>query len=69
MTEVDELLSRLRKLGPIAPPSELQGPLRARAQRRLFGGVRPAPFASLAVFGTVIAYLSWAVHFACALYP
>jgi type VI protein secretion system component VasF len=69
MTELDELLSRLRRLEPIAPDPALSASLRERGHRRLRRPLRPAPLASLAVFSTVIVYLGWALHFASALYP
>ena len=69
MTELDEILSRLRRLEPIAPDRAFSQAVQERGRRRLRGPVRSAPFASLAVFGTVVAYLSWALHFASALYP
>jgi len=68
MTEVDELLARLRKLPPVALDRELEASLRARAVQRLRSRARPAPFASLALAGTVVLYLSWALRFTSALY-
>ena len=68
MTESDELLSRLRRLEPIALDSELSARVQQQARRRLRGQARSAPFASLAVAATVIAYLGWALHFTSALY-
>jgi len=68
MTEVDELLARLRKLPPVALDPEFEGALRTRARRHLQRRVRPAPFASLALAGTAVLYLGWALHFASALY-
>jgi type VI protein secretion system component VasF len=69
MTELDDLLSRLRKLEPIALDRELEASLQARARRRVRGPVRSAPLASLALIGTVFVYLGWALHFTRALYP
>lgn len=69
MTDVDELLSRLRKLEPIPLNGELKASLRERGRRRVRGPARRAPLASLAVFGTALVYLGWALHFASALYP
>jgi hypothetical protein len=69
MTDVDELLSRLRNLEPIALDGEFKTSLQQRARRRVRGPVRRAPLASLAVFGTALVYLGWALHFASALYP
>ena len=69
MTEVDELLARLRKLPQLRLEGEFDAALKQRGQRRLRQPLRSAPLASLALFGTVIAYLSWAVHFTSALYP
>jgi len=68
MTEVDELLARLRKLPAVAVDSELEAGLHARAVRRLRKGPRPAPLASFALAGTVVLYLGWALGFASALY-
>ncbi|HET7543775.1 MAG TPA: hypothetical protein VFK05_28080 [Polyangiaceae bacterium] len=68
MTEVDELLARLRKLPPVALDAEFDASLRARAHRRVRRRVRRAPFASLALGGTVVLYLGWALDFACNLY-
>ncbi len=67
MTEVDQLLARLRKLPPIALDAELEASVRQRA-RRSVRGARRTPFASLAVLGTVVVYLGWALHFASGLY-
>jgi hypothetical protein len=69
MTEVDELLARLRKLPQLRLDGEFDAALKQRGRRQLRRPVRSAPLASLAVFGTVIVYLSWAVHFTSALYP
>jgi len=68
MTEVDELLARLRKLPTVPLDSEFEASLRIRAHRRLRKRARPAPFASLALAGTVVLYLGWALRFASALY-
>ena len=71
MTEVDELLARLRKLPALSLDGELEASLRARAVRRLRGPARPAPFAPLASFAlavTIVLYLGWALQFASALY-
>ncbi len=68
MTEVDELLARLRKLPAVALDSEFKASVRARARRRVR---TPAPFAALASLAlaiTVVLYLGWALHFASALY-
>jgi hypothetical protein len=67
MTEFDELLSRLRKLEPIALDREFKASLRQRARRRV-RGARGAPFASFAVAATVVVYLGWALRVAGALY-
>ena len=69
MTDVDELLSRLRNLEPIALDEEFSASVQRRARRRVRGRARSAPFASLAVVATVIVYLGWALHFTSALYP
>jgi type VI protein secretion system component VasF len=68
MTEVDELLARLRKLPAVSLDSELEASLRARAVRRLRGRARPTPFAALALAATVVLYLGWALQFTSALY-
>jgi hypothetical protein len=68
MTEVDELLARLRKLPRVALDGELEASLRGRARRRLHLRRRSAPFASLALAATVMLYLGWALHFASSLY-
>jgi hypothetical protein len=68
MTEVDELLARLRKLPAVALDSEFKASLQARARRRVRRPARPAPFASLALVGTVVLYLGWALQFMSALY-
>lgn len=68
MTEFDELLSRLRKLEPIAVDPALRQSVQQRGRRALRGSTRSTPFASLAVAATVIAYLGWALRFTSALY-
>lgn len=71
MTEVDELLARLRKLPPVALDGAFKASVQARARRRLQRPARPAPFAplaSLALAVTVVLYLGWALQFASALY-
>ncbi|HYQ45961.1 MAG TPA: hypothetical protein VER11_28520 [Polyangiaceae bacterium] len=68
MTEVDELLARLRKLPPVALDAEFEASVRARSVRRLRKRARPAPVASVALAGTVVLYLGWALQFASALY-
>lgn len=68
MTEVDELLARLRKLPPVVLDAEFDASVRDRAVRRVRKRPRPAPFASLALAATVVLYLGWALQFASALY-
>lgn len=68
MTDVDELLARLRKLPAVALDSEFEASVRERAVRRLRGRARPAPYASLALAATVVLYLGWALQFASGLY-
>jgi len=68
MTEVDELLARLRKLPAVSLDRELEASLRARAVRRLRVRARPTPFAVLALAATVVLYLGWALQFTSALY-
>ncbi|MEI9941517.1 MAG: hypothetical protein WDO69_30220 [Pseudomonadota bacterium] len=71
MTEVDELLARLRKLPAVALDSEFKASVHARARRRVRRPAPPAPFASLASLAlgvTVVLYLGWALHFTSALY-
>jgi len=66
MTEVDELLARLRKLPAVALDSEFEALVHARARRRVRR--RQAPLAALALAVTVVLYLGWALHFTSALY-
>jgi len=68
MTEVDELLARLRKLPAVPLDSEFKAALQARAHRRMRRPARSAPFASLMLAGTVVLYLGWAFQFTSALY-
>lgn len=71
MTEVDELLARLRKLPTVALDSDFKAAVQVQALRRLRRPVRPAPWASLASLAmavTVVMYLGWALHFTSALY-
>ena len=80
MTEVDELLARLRKLPAVALDSEFKASVHASALRQLRRPARPAPFppvalaalaalaASAALAVTVVLYLGWALQFASALY-
>jgi len=70
MTEVDELLARLRKLPALPLDGEFKAAVRARARRRVR---RPAPaalasLASLALAVTAVLYLGWALQFTSALY-
>jgi hypothetical protein len=67
MTEFDELLSRLRKLEPIALDRDFKASLQERARRRV-RGARSAPLASFAAAATVVVYLGWALRVAGALY-
>ena len=68
MTEIDELLSRLRKLEPIALDREFMTDVQQRARRRVKPRVRATPWASCLVFGTAFTYLAWALQFTSALY-
>jgi type VI protein secretion system component VasF len=68
MTEVDELLARLRRMEPIELDRQLARSVRERGRRRLRASRRSAPLASTFVLGTVAAYLGWALHFASSLY-
>jgi type VI protein secretion system component VasF len=69
MTEVDELLARLRKLPAVALDSEFEALVHARARRRVRRRQAPfAPLAALALAVTVVLYLGWALHFTSALY-
>ena len=52
MTEIDELLSRLRHLEPIALDSEFKASVERRARQRPRTKVRSARFASLAAIAT-----------------
>lgn len=69
MTDVDELLSRLKNLQSIPLDDDFKASLGQRARRRVRGPARRAPLASVAVLGTVVVYMTWALHFASALYP
>jgi hypothetical protein len=69
MTDIDELLSRLRNLESIPLDAEFNASLRQRARRRVRGPARPAHLASLAVCSTALVYLGWALHFTSSLYP
>ena len=66
MTDVDELLARLRKLPPLQVDAELSASVQRRGRLRV--SARPAPLASFAAFCTVVVYLGWALHFTSALY-
>ena len=68
MTEMDELLARLRKLEPIALEPEFSRSVQQRARQRLPARIRSAPFASVFVLGTVVVYLGWALRFTSDLY-
>ena len=68
MTEVDELLARLRKLEPIVLEREFSQSVQRRGRERLRARARRSPFASTIVLGTVVAYLGWALHFTSGLY-
>jgi type VI protein secretion system component VasF len=71
MTEVDELLARLRKLPPVALDSEFKAAVQKRARRRVQSRARPtplAPLATLALAVTAVLYLGWALQFTSALY-
>jgi type VI protein secretion system component VasF len=71
MTEVDELLARLRKLPPVALDSDFKAAVQVQARRRLRGPARATPFApvaSLALAVTTVLYLGWALQFTSALY-
>lgn len=69
MNEIDELLSRLRKLEPIALDHSFKDSVRERARARIRRTARPAPLASVLVFGTALIYLGWALRFTSSLYP
>jgi type VI protein secretion system component VasF len=68
MTEVDELLARLRKLPAVPLDSEFEASVRTRAVRRLRRRAPATPFAALALAATVVLYLGWALQFASDLY-
>ena len=68
MTEVDELLARLRKLEPIVLEREFSQSVQRRGRARLRARGRRSPLASTIVLGTVVAYLGWALHFTSGLY-
>jgi len=68
MTDVDELLARLRKLPAIPLDREFEASLRMRALRRQRKRARRTPFAALLLAATVVSYLGWALHFTSELY-
>ena len=71
MTEVDELLARLRKLPAVALDGEFKASVQKRARQRVQRSARPGPFAllaSVALASTVVLYLGWALRFTSALY-
>jgi hypothetical protein len=68
MTEVDELLARLRKLPPVALDSEFMASVQAGARAHVRRRTPRVPLASLALAVTVVLHLGWALHFASALY-
>ncbi len=68
MTEVDELLARLRRLEPLEPEPEFARLVQLRARARLRARPRSSVLASSVVFGAVVTYLGWALHFTSALY-
>jgi hypothetical protein len=68
MTEVDELLARLRKLPPVALDSEFMASVQARARGQVRKPARRVPLASLALAVTVVLNLGWALQFTSALY-
>jgi hypothetical protein len=68
MTDVDELLERLRKLDPIEIEAEFLRSVQRRGRERLRAVPRKSKLASSLVLGTVVAYLGWALHFANGLY-
>lgn len=68
MTEIDELLSRLRKLEPVRLDAEFKARVRERVRPSLRRPApRRAPLVSFAAFATAIVYLGWALHFTRAL--
>jgi hypothetical protein len=68
MTDVDELLERLRRLDPIEIEAEFSRSVQRRGRERLRSGRRSSKLASGLALGTVVAYLGWALHFASGLY-
>jgi len=68
MTEVDELLARLRKLEPIVLEREFSRSVHRRGRERLSARARKSSLATTVVLGTVVAYLGWALHFTSGLY-
>jgi len=68
MTDVDELLARLRRLERIELEPEFARLTQLRARARLRARPRSTVLASSAVLGAVVGYLGWALHFASALY-
>lgn len=68
MTDIDELLGRLRKLEAIELEPRFSRSVQRRGRERLLAGTRNSLLAWGAVLATVVIYLGWAVHFANALY-
>jgi hypothetical protein len=68
MTDLDELLGRLRKLEPIEVEPGFSRTVQRRGRERLRAGTRKSTLASTAVLATVVTYLGWALHFANSLY-
>ena len=68
VTEVDELLARLRKLERIELEPEFSRATLERGRVRFRTRPRSTVLASSVVFGAVVTYLGWALHFTSALY-
>lgn len=68
MTEVDELFARLRRLERIEPEPDFSERTLRRGRVRLRSRPRSTLLASSVVFGAVVTYLGWALHFTSALY-
>ena len=68
MTEIDELLERVRRLEPIELEREFSRSVQQSGRRRLRRGARKSTFSATLVIGTVALYLGWALHFTSGLY-
>jgi hypothetical protein len=67
MNYVDPVISRLSELTPLAPSEKISCRIRTAALRRLQPR-RVHPIWSVAVIGSVVCYLGWALRFVCMVY-